>query len=154
MESVLTTRTADRYAVRRHVTRKETDPVSHRHQYVLALHLSGKKVPEISQLTGYKPVTIWTILKAKNVEYMRQQLLNQTSREFEALYEKVVDTIRDGLGSPDLKIALEAADKWLKAHGKYGKSEGGTTVNITAEDIVMNILNQGAVQDGATQPQA
>ncbi len=142
------TKTSDRYAMRRHFTRKETDPVSHRHQYVLALHLAGKKVSEIEQLTNYRPPTIYKILSQPNVIALRQQLLNHTEKEFEALFGKTVDAIREGLGCGDLKIQLEAADKWLKAHGKYQKSEG-TQVNITAEDIVMNILNQKLeVSDG------
>lgn len=127
--------------MRRHLTKKETVPVSHKYQYVLALHLAGKTVKEIEALTKYRPSTIYKILKLPNVEALRQQLLDHTSKEFEALYDKTVDAIRCGLDSMDPKIRLEAADKWLKAHGKYGKSEG-TQVNITAEDIVMNILNQ------------
>ena len=145
MDSLLQSSTPDRYQNRRHLTRKDTDPVSHRHQYVLALHLSGKKVNEIESLSGYRPATIYHILQEPNVLALRQQLLNHTSKEFEALFPKVVDCIRDGLDSPDLKINLEASDKWLKAHGKYAKSEA-TTVNITAEDIVMNILNQAPEQ--------
>ena len=148
MESLLTSPTPDRYAMRRHLTRKETDPVSHRYQYVLALHLSGKTVKEIEKLTSYKSPTIYKILAMPNVNYLRQQLLNHTAKEFEALFGKTVQVIRDGLKSRDMKIALDAADKWLKAHGKYQKSEG-TQINITAEDIVMNILNQ-RTPDGQT----
>lgn len=148
MSSLLLSSTPDRYQVRRRVTRKETDPVSHRHQYVLALHLAGRRVHEIEELTGYKPPTIYHILSEPNVLALRQQLLNHTSKEFEALFGKTVEAIRQGLDSADAKIQLEAADKWLKAHGKYQKSEG-TQVNITAEDIVMNILNQKLeVSDG------
>ena len=146
MESLLQSSTPDRYQMRRHVTRKETDPVTHRHQFVLALHLAGRRVSEIEELTGYRPATIYHILSEPNVISLRQQLLNHTAKEFEALFEKTVNAIRDGLGSADMKIALEAADKWLKAHGKYMKSEG-TQINVTAEDIVFNILNQ------APQPQ-
>ena len=141
MESLLQSSTPDRYQVRRHVTRKETDPVSHRHQFVLALHLSGLKVNEIEKITKYRPATIYHILGEPNVIALRQQLLNHTAKEFEALFPKVVDGIRACLDSGDPKTVLEASDKWLKAHGKYAKSES-TTVNITAEDIVMNILNQ------------
>lgn len=141
MESLLQSSTPDRFQVRRRLTRKETDPVSHRHQFVLALHLSGLKVHEIEKITNYKPPTIYHILSEPNVIALRQQLLNHCSKEFEALFPKVVDGIRAALDSGDPKTVLEAADKWLKAHGKYAKSEG-TTVNITAEDIVMNILNQ------------
>lgn len=148
MESLLQSTTPDRYQMMRKLTRKETDPVSHRWQYVLALHLAGKKVSEIEQLTGYKPPTIYRILSEPNTVALRQQLLNHVSKEFEALFPQVVDTIRDALRSPDLKIALEGADKWLKAHGKYAKSEG-TTVQLTAEDIVVNILNNNG--DGNVQ---
>ena len=141
MESLLQSSTPDRYAVRRHFRRDEKSPVSHRWQHVLALHLSGKKVHEIELLTKYRPPTIYKILSSPNVLALRQQLLHYTSQEFEALFPKVVDGIRDALSSPDLTTVLKGSDQWLKAHGKYAKSEG-VNVNITAEDIVMNILQQ------------
>ena len=153
MESLLQSSTPDRYQMRRHLTRKETDPVSHRHQFVLALHLSGLKVDEIEKVTRYRPATIYHILSEPNVIALRQQLLHHTSKEFEALFPKVVDGIRVALSSGDPKTVLEACDKWLKAHGKYAKSEG-TTVNVTAEDIVFNILNQAPQAPQAQLPQA
>jgi len=110
--------------------------------------LSGKRVHEIEELTKYRPATIYAILSSPNVLALRQQLLNHTSKEFEALFPRVVDCVRDSLASPDLNVALKGSDMWLKAHGKYAKSEG-TTVSITAEDIVMNILNQSVTQEGA-----
>jgi len=148
MQSLLESTQPDRYAVRRHLRRDEKAPVSHRHQYVLALHLAGKKVGEIEQITKYRPATIYAILSSPNVLALRQQLLHHTSKEFEALFPQVVDAIREALQSPDLKIALEGSDKWLKAHGKYAKSEG-TQVQITAEDVVFNILNQNQTQINA-----
>jgi hypothetical protein len=145
MESLLTSSTPDRFAMRRHLRRDEKSPVSHRYQYVLALHLSGKKATEIMALTKYSSATVYKILSDPAVIAMRQQLLNHTAKEFEALFPKVVDGIRACLDSGDPKTVLDAADKWLKAHGKYQKSEG-TQINITAEDIVMNILNQAPQQ--------
>lgn len=144
-DSILLSTTPDRYQCRRKFTRAETDPVSHKHQYVLALHLAGKKVHEIEKETGYSPGWIYKILALPNVVALRQQIQSSLDDEFSALQGKVNDTIRDALDSPDLKIALEGADKWLKVMGKYAKKEG-MSVNVTAEDLVLQIMNGGQTQ--------
>lgn len=123
------------------ITQGRFKVLPHLWYYVLSLHLSGKTADEISELTDYSRGWIYRILKDPQVVAVRQQLLAGISDEFEALYADVVQTIRDGLTSPDIKIRLESADKWLKAHGKY---KGETQhITVTAEDVVFNILNQG-----------
>jgi hypothetical protein len=109
--------------------------------YILSLHLAGKPAKQISELVDRHPLTIYKILKDPRVVQVRQQILDGVGNEFEALYSDVVQTIRDGINDPDIEVRLTAADKWLKAHGKYGSSN--QVVNhLTAEDVVINILNQ------------
>jgi len=127
----------------RRLGKSKVNPISARWQFVLALHLSGKKVNEISELSGYSPATIYGILKHEDIIGLRQQILHYTASEFEALFEKVVDTVKDKLESGDERVQLEAVNIWMKAHGKFAPKQSETQVKITAEDVVVQILNQG-----------
>ena len=114
--------------------------ISHRYYNVLALHLAGKSRGEISELTGYAEATISQILAKKEVIQVRQQLLNATQQEFEALFEEVVKVVKEKLKSPNEGIQMQAVNTWLKAHGKLLPSN--QQINISAEDVVFQILNQ------------
>lgn len=122
--------------------RRATTNLKWRH--VLELHLAGRTVHEISEATGYKPYTIYGILRKDEIIALRQQLMAHVSDEFEALYPKVVKSIRDGLDSPSQDIQKEARRDWLKAHGKFRdvETKQGDT-NYSAEKIIFQILNQG-----------
>jgi len=124
--------------------------IPHRYYFVLSLHLAGKTLEEISELSGYQPNTICAILAKEEVIAVRQQLLRATSDEFEALFSEVVGVIRDCLKSKDERVQLEAAEKWFKAHGKYTPTSAGG-LNITAEDVVVQILNQNKEVGGSEE---
>ena len=149
MESCLTSSptSGDRYLQRRHLKRNDFEPIPSKYMAVLSHHLAGRTVVQISELTGYKTPSIYKILSDKRVTQIRQQLLNHTQQEFEALYPKVVEVLRISLDSSDSSVKLKATDQWLHASGKY-KGESTTQVNITAEDVVFNILNQKVGLDG------
>lgn len=144
MDALTVSGTPDAYQGRRHLKRNDYEPIPSRYMAVLSHHLSGRTVAQISELTGYKTPTIYKILSDKRVSQMRQMLLNHTQLEFEALYPKVVDALREALDSSDTSMKLKASDQWLHASGKYKGDGAGTQVNITAEDVVFNILNQEA----------
>lgn len=150
MQSLLTSNAPDRYNAMRQATRRETKPVAGKYKYVLALHLSGKKVIEISELTGYKQDTIYKILNKEEVIGLRQQLMAHLDKEFEAQYEKVINVIERGLDpqSPQ-SIQLQAAKLWGDYHKKFQPVKVDNTINLTAEDIVFNIMN-GNYSDGKT----
>jgi hypothetical protein len=114
--------------------------IKHKHYEILALHLSGRTAQEISKLVGYSPVSIYNILKREDIIVLRQQILDGIGDEFEVLFADVVNTIRELLNSSKEAIRLEACEKWLKAHNKFGKEKN--TINVTAEDVVFQILNQ------------
>lgn len=128
------------------LTKRDYNPLPHRYYYVLALHLKGSTLEEISELSGYAVSTIQAILRSKDVIAVRQQILATTQAEFEALFDSVVEVIRDTLKYGDTDQKLQAAEKWLKAHGKY-QSNQGPTINLTAEDVVFQILNQKVVNE-------
>jgi hypothetical protein len=144
MESVLTSQTSDRYNGRRHLKLTDKTPIPLKYHKVLALHLSGKKVVDIAAETGYKLPSIYAILKDPRVVEIRQQLMNVTQTEFEALYGRVVDTLRGDLFSGMPEREHKAREQWLRASGKYKSESDKQVINVTAEDVVFQILNQGA----------
>jgi len=126
-------------------------PVPLRWMNVLHLHLRGKKDKEIAEEMGYTPNSIYRILHHPNIQYVRQQLLAATNQEFEALLSKVTDTLREEMDNADSKIRLDAIGQWAKLYGKVtGKDDGQKqTFNVTAEDVVFQILN-GDVEPSGT----
>ncbi len=128
----------------RPVKKSDYEPLPLRWKVVLDLFLAGTKVKEICKCTGYSPSFVYKILNEERTLQVKQFLLAQTQEEFSALFDKVVDVVKEKLDDPEKK--LEAAALWLKANGKLGREAGSsTTVNVTAEDVVMQILS-GAAQ--------
>lgn len=123
----------------RYYVEKKKESINHRWFYILALHLAGRTAEEISELVDRHPLTIYAILKKPEVIAVRQQLLAGISDEFEALYQEVVQTIRDCLKSDKETVRLDAAEKWFKAHGKYQPKQDKES-ELTAEDVVKKIL--------------
>lgn len=148
MESILTSKTPDRYQGARHLKLTDNTPVPLKYHKVLGLHLAGKTVKTICEETGYKESTIYSILKDERVCQIRQQLLNHTQTEFEALYPLVVDSIRKDLLSQQPERENRARDQWLRASGKYQADHTTQNITVTAEDVVFQILNNPPPQAG------
>lgn len=147
--SLLVSGTPDSFQSRRHLKRSDTRPVLPRHRFVLELHLAGRSVREISSLSGYSIPTVYHVLESEDVLALRQQIMSYYDKEFETLFPDVIRAVRDGLVSTDISERLDAAKTWLKAHGKFSNEQSAgqvTNVNLTAEDIVFNILNQREAQ--------
>lgn len=105
---------------------------------ILYLHLSGKSAKEIAFRTGYSLNSIYRILSLDEIEILRGKMLQHTQKEFDALYEEVTEAIRNGLKDPDPKVQAIFTGQWLKARGKVKED---VNTNVTAENVVMNILN-------------
>lgn len=131
---------------------KRRASVSHRWRYVLELHLCGKRVHEIAELSGYSVNTIYGILRDEAVLSLRQQLMQQFDSEFEALYPKVIDSIRYGLDHPHPDVQKEARRDWLKAHGKYRDQPQQAQQTFSAEKMVVQILQQAREEHGIASP--
>ena len=117
------------------------NPIPQRWIVVVQLHLAGKKVKEIAEATGYTENSVYRILNEESVNAIRQQLLDTTQKEFEALFDKVVTVIGRGLDDPDPKTQAIYTAQWLRANGKFTDNRTIINNNITAEDVVMKILN-------------
>lgn len=141
--SLLTSRAPDGYQARRHLKKSETRPVLPKHRVVLELHLCGLTAEQVAQKTGYSVPAVYTILSREDIIGLRQQIMAYYDQEFEALFPDVIIAVREGLCSDDMGQRLDAAKTWLKAHGKFSSEpKQGQQINLTAEDIVVNILNQ------------
>lgn len=142
MDSILGSSTPDRYQARRHLKLTDKTPIPLRYHKVLSLHLAGKRVQDICEETGYKSPTVYKILADERVCQIRQQLLEHTQTEFEALYPAVVHSLRKDLLSEQPDRENRARDQWLRASGKYQSEKTTQNINVTAEDVVFQILNQ------------
>ena len=133
----------DRYASKRHLRAADKNPTDHRWHAVLSYHMAGYSVQEISELTGYATPSIYKILSDDRVRGIRQQLLASLDDEFEAQYRDVLNIVKELLASSDPDIKLKAVDMWMKAHGKYKQAGSAGQTNVTAENVVMQIMNGG-----------
>lgn len=126
-----------------HRPTKKSDylPVPLRWYQVLALHLAGKTPNEIMTETGYSSAMYYRILNHPSIQAVRQQLLDQTQQEFEALFNRVVTNIREQLDDPDPMVRLSAQNQWFKANGKFQPKKDETDKNLTAEEVVAKLLN-------------
>lgn len=126
-----------------HRPSKKSDylPVPLRWYNVLALHLAGKSPKEIMEQTGYSQAMYYRILNHPSIQSVRQQLLDSTQQEFEALFMKVVENVREQLASLDPQIQLAAQQQWFKANGKFLPSKEAESRGLTAEDVVAKLLN-------------
>lgn len=128
-----------------HRRKKKNDvvPIPSRWRYVLELHLSGRSVSEIEEITGYASPTIYKIISDPKMVAEKQQIMRYYDSEFESLYHKVIDSVRNGLDSEEVPDQLNASKIWLKAHGKMQPDVvKSSETNLSAEKIVFQILNQ------------
>ena len=114
--------------------------VPHKYYYVLSLHLAGKSAQEIAELADYSLQTIYAILKKDEIIALRQQMLEGVQLEFEVLYKRVVEVLKTKLDSLDETIQMQAVNSFFREKGRLDGV--GTQFNITAEDVVIQILNQ------------
>lgn len=128
----------------KHTASKMYNPIPLRWRVVLDYHLAGHKKEEIALITGYSVNSVYRILNHQDVVQVRQQLMEHTQKEFEALQAKVVDSIRDDLDSADPARISDARKDWLRAHGKVKENKSN---EFTAENMVVQMLNGDVVND-------
>ena len=121
---------------------KRRNGIPHRWYQVLSLYMSGKSVKEIMALTGYSQWMTYNIMRQPEIIAARQQILQATSDEFENLFLKVVDNIKDQLDSEDPQVQLAAQNQFFKATGKFAPKVKSPEDNISAEDVVSKLLQQ------------
>lgn len=126
----------------RPVRKSDKQVLPHSWFNVIALHLSGRSPKEVQAATGYSQAMYYRILNDPRSIAVRQQLLSDVEKDFEALYSRVVNNIRMQLDSEDENIQLRAQEQWLKAHGKFQPKAKASGEELSAEDLVSKLLNQ------------
>lgn len=108
-----------------------------KHQLVVLLYLEGLPPKLIAEQTGYNQAYVSKIIKDPLAKALVKEHINEVDEEFRVLYKKAVDAIREGLDSNSIEIKLKAAEKYLRAHGKYSVVSESKD---TAEDVIKRIL--------------
>jgi len=121
--------------------RNEVVPIPHRWFEVLGMHLAGVKTKEISKRTGYSMQSLYRILNSERTQAVRQQLLSMYQDEYEALFEKVIDNIREQLDDDDRKVQQTAQQQWLNSEKKFRGLQSKNMPGESAEDLVSRMLN-------------
>lgn len=115
-------------------------PVSQEWMVVLSYHLAGKSNRWIAEKMNLNTMTVSRILNNPKINEVRQTLLAETQKEFESLFTKVTDKIRTMLDNED--TAADGIKLWTKLHGPIiSKADNEAALNLSAEDIVVQILN-------------
>lgn len=130
------------YSALRPVRKSDKQVLPHSWFNVIALHLSGRSPKEVQAATGYSQAMYYRILSDPRSVSVRAQLLSNVEKDFEALYARVVNNIRDQLDSEDQNIQQRAQEQWLKAHGKFQPKPKQTGEELSAEELVSKLLNQ------------
>lgn len=120
-----------------------------RWRQVVQLHLAGHKAEEIAEITNYSQGAVYRILARPEAVELMQKTMDYYDLEFRSLYPEVISAVRRGLTDPEKY--LDAAKTWLKSHGRMNTPATQGQINVTAEDVVFNILNQQAIESPATE---
>jgi predicted transcriptional regulator len=111
------------------------------HKFMVEMHIAGFTNKEIAEQLGCTPTTVsHVILSPLGQEFIARRIAG-LDNEFLGLYSDVIQAVRDGLNTQDISTRLVAADKWLKAHGKYSPKSDGTA-KLTAEDVIAKLLQR------------
>jgi hypothetical protein len=104
---------------------------------MLLLYLQGTPPTEIVDELKTSMGRFRRVMKSDLGKLVIDDYFQFCDQEFSTLYQLSVDAIRKALTSDDIDLQLKAADKFLKAHGKYDKA---VAKEATAEDVVRRIL--------------
>jgi hypothetical protein len=116
--------------------RKEPPPMMWE---VIFLHLNGKTRDDIADELGIKPMAVTRLLNDERAVRILNEHYQQLDAEMKAQYSKVVRAVGGALDFPDPRVQLSASQLWMKVHGKF---EETLNVNLSAEDLVRQIMER------------
>jgi len=123
-----------------YLRRARVTPLSRRWQLILEYHLLGKPHSQIAEELNISPQTVRNVIRSDLGQRYLAQRYEELDEEFKGLYRKVINTIRECLDSSDERVRLLAAEKWLKAHGKFKEQP---EERVKAEVVIQQIFQQG-----------
>ena len=105
---------------------------------IILMALEGHSTQEIVEQLQTSSSHTKRILQSDLAIQVFDDFLSFKDREFQLLYNLAINAVRNALRSEDPDVALRAAEKYLKAHNKFG---GGSAVaHDTAEDVIRRIM--------------
>ncbi|MGI0135354.1 MAG: hypothetical protein ACREBW_10410 [Candidatus Micrarchaeaceae archaeon] len=114
-----------------------------KHEMVLTLAMQGKTQPEIALTLNLSIQRVYMILHEPIVQEHRKARLRDVDERFINMNEKVVDTFYEALDQEqEMDIRLSAADKWLRATGRYDRRDREHVNNFTLEDVVSALVQR------------
>lgn len=120
-----------------------------KHKQIILMHLSGLSNNQIAVDSNRSVVSISRILNDPLSRAEISRLLEDVEREFEALYPKSVERLREAMdaqtlaNTPAYATRLKAIDIYYRACGKYRE---GDTGGESAEDVIQRMLANPLVQ--------
>lgn len=112
-------------------------------EQALRLYATGWTLEEVCKHLGYSRRRVEFLIKSEEGQAFLAEFRKRLDQEFANLYSSVVAAIRDCLMHTEPRVRLEAANIWLKAHGKY-KTQ--VDITVTAEDQVEKALYDEEVE--------
>lgn len=122
----------------------QKSPVSGFQRLVAVRFASGEAVTSIAKGVSQSTSRIWAILRQPDVKAYLAEIREIYNAEMEALFGKVVETLREALNSSDHTIALSGA----ALHMKIMERLKGKTEEVTAEDVINRILSGEETHEG------
>lgn len=107
----------------------------------LRLFASGYTMVEAAKIAKTKPLRIRRLMQTDAGQQTLKNIRLELDEEFKALYRESIEALRQGLDSKDLRVKMDAADKYLK----YAKDLRVNLV-LTAEDLIRKIRD-GVLDD-------
>ena len=88
---------------------------------MLLLYLQGEDPKEICDQLSCSVSRFKRVVNSELGQLVIEDYFQFCDQEFATLYELSIKAIREALKAESLETRLKAADKFLKAHGKYDK---------------------------------
>ncbi len=114
---------------------------------VILLHLCAVPSLDICSQLHCSIVDVMEVLESAAATKAIRDNAEMLDKEFKAMHKLANEAIRDCLDSGDEKIRMSAADKWLKASGKYTQTL--VVENVTAEDVAKHIKAEALAAEAA-----
>lgn len=120
-----------------------------KHKEMIKMHLSGLTNNNIAEAANRSYSSVSLLLSDPLALAEISRLLEDTEKEFQALYPKSVECIRDAMeantiaNTPAHTTRLKAVDIYYRANGKYRDADSGAE---SAEDVIERILALPAIQ--------
>jgi hypothetical protein len=114
--------------------------LSGRQKVMCEMHLAGFTHREIAKHMGMHEVSVGLALRRPRAQEYINERVGDLNGEFSGLFRHVIDTFHTAFTKGDIDTRLAAADKWLRAHGRY-TPKAQKDERPTVEDIIGKILD-------------